>query len=117
LRVQRADALEKILESLDTQLVPPDFHQGSADSSLFGSQLSGDENGGKGPGKPSTSPSQHSPSATLLGTHPHANADRSKWKSLRDFVDERAIDDVLETMESGKSTLDVRRLDLSQIYV
>jgi autophagy-related protein 17 len=34
--------------------------------------------------------------------------DRKRWKTLRDFVDERAIEDVLETVESDRSALDVR---------
>jgi autophagy-related protein 17 len=32
--------------------------------------------------------------------------DRKKWKTLRDFVDERAIEDVLENIESDRNVLD-----------
>lgn len=42
-RTKHTDALEDILESLGTQLVPPDFHQTSTDSSLFGSQHGSDD--------------------------------------------------------------------------
>jgi autophagy-related protein 17 len=35
------------------------------------------------------------------------NEDRKKWKTLRDFVDERAIEDVLDTIENDRNTLDV----------
>ncbi|KAJ7931431.1 hypothetical protein B0H13DRAFT_1857841 [Mycena leptocephala] len=42
-RVKHSDALDGILESLGSQLVPPDFHEHSAASSLFGSQHSEDE--------------------------------------------------------------------------
>ena len=40
---KRTTALEDILESLGSQLVPPDFHQTSTDSSLFGSQHGSDD--------------------------------------------------------------------------
>lgn len=33
--------------------------------------------------------------------------DRKKWKTLRDFVDERAIEDVLESIENDRNQLDV----------
>jgi autophagy-related protein 17 len=33
--------------------------------------------------------------------------DRSKWKTLRDFVDERAIEDALDNMDRDRSVLDV----------
>ena len=32
--------------------------------------------------------------------------DRKKWKTLRDFVDERAIEDVLERIEQDRADLD-----------
>jgi hypothetical protein len=34
-------------------------------------------------------------------------ADRTLWKTLRDFVDEQAIEDVLETIENDRLGLDV----------
>ena len=34
--------------------------------------------------------------------------DKGHWKTLRDFVDERAIEDALETIESERNKLDVR---------
>lgn len=33
--------------------------------------------------------------------------ERSKWKTLRDFVDEKAIEDALERMEEERTALDV----------
>jgi hypothetical protein len=36
--------------------------------------------------------------------------DRKKWKTLRDFVDERAIEDVLDTIENDRNALDVGAL-------
>jgi autophagy-related protein 17 len=36
--------------------------------------------------------------------------DRKKWKTLRDFVDERAIEDVLENIENDRNALDVSML-------
>lgn len=33
--------------------------------------------------------------------------DRKTWKTLRDFVDERAIEEVLETIDNDRNVLDV----------
>jgi autophagy-related protein 17 len=110
LRAQHTDALDKILESLGSQVVPPDFHQASSSSSLFGSQLSDEEAQGNGRAA-STLPFEQSPTATLRidlhGKRVKLLSDRTSWKTLRDFVDDRAIDDALEAMESDRSALDV----------
>ncbi|KIM39971.1 hypothetical protein M413DRAFT_446875 [Hebeloma cylindrosporum] len=160
-RTKHTDALEEILESLGSQLVPPDFHQASTDSSLFGSQHGSDDedahqspffnatksssshtHNGIGRGRssitPVTSPlqsptnkKQHrpslspvSPSATLRRNGPvrppndskvngqgkgskSKKDDRRRWKTLRDFVDDQAIEDALETVESDRSALDI----------
>jgi autophagy-related protein 17 len=84
--------------------VPPDFHQESEDSSIFGSQHSDDET--------NDTPFDQSPSNTVReNLHQRASAcrklDRSKWKTLRDFVDERAIEDALDNMDRDRSVLDV----------
>lgn len=126
LRTERTNILDGILDSLGSQPVPPDFHEDTSDSSLFGSPQSdsNDEHG-----KESASP-HNSPSLTIR--YPHVNgsngrlgpdkgkgvvhgkgkgkerADRSRWKTLRDFVDERAVDEALETMEAERTSLDVR---------
>jgi autophagy-related protein 17 len=34
--------------------------------------------------------------------------DRKKWKTLRDFVDDQAIEDILETIDQDRVALDVR---------
>ncbi|KAL4072585.1 autophagy-related protein 17 [Scleroderma yunnanense] len=102
-RSQRTTALDSILETLGTQLVPPDFHQTSTGSSLFGSQGSEDKPNG-------TIHPQLSPSATVrenpLNRKTHWNNDRTKWKTLRDFVDEAAIEEVLDTVESDRTRID-----------
>ncbi|KAG6817162.1 hypothetical protein H0H87_012123 [Tephrocybe sp. NHM501043] len=120
-RTKHSDALDAVLESLGSQLVPPDFHQStSADSSLFGSQhsddgklLTGLKSNGSG-----VSAISHSPSSTLRGglrngkqamkenERPDAEADKRMWKTLRDFVDDQAIEDVLESMENDRLGLD-----------
>lgn len=41
-RAKHSDALDAVLDSLGSQLVPPEFYQTSADSSLFGSQPGSD---------------------------------------------------------------------------
>lgn len=61
----------------------------------------------------------HSPTLTIRGSsirqwkrERKAEArqrDRSRWKSLRDFVDERAIESALENIENERNELDVRR--------
>lgn len=33
--------------------------------------------------------------------------DRKHWKNLRDFVDDQAIEDILETIENNRTALDV----------
>lgn len=98
--------------------MPPDFHEESADSSLFGSQHSEDEDQpfGYQNNRPIISPST-SPSATLRSKaksrsvdlaerRKRAKADRRKWKTLRDFVDDRAIENILETIENDRNTLE-----------
>ncbi|KDR78886.1 hypothetical protein GALMADRAFT_244529 [Galerina marginata CBS 339.88] len=163
-RTKHTDALDDILESLGAQVVPPDFHQSSSDSSLFGSQHSADlepnqenfssihtglmspkgysSSNGNASGSlkhpPPTSMSPISPSATIrrngsmrqtessgtdstprgtirakgkprnLRSEDQSNRkdDRKCWKTLRDFVDDQAIEIILETIESDRSALD-----------
>ena len=156
-RTKHTDALDDVLEALGSQPVPPDFHQTSADSSLFGSQHLSAEGHKEDPSvnninrnnnenrstltTPLRSASGHSncdgrlslspvsPSATLrrnsyarkVGEHEYGrgkagqspaskgkiNKDRNKWKTLRDFVDDQAIEDVLETIDQERVALDV----------
>ncbi|KAG2133664.1 autophagy-related protein 17 [Suillus bovinus] len=103
-RSKRTEALDNILESLGAQLVPPGFHQSSSGSSLFGSQHSIDGRNGN-----AMFSAQQSPSATVRDNpfdRHGKNADRTKWKTLRDFVDESAIENVLDTLESDRTRLD-----------
>jgi autophagy-related protein 17 len=105
-RVKHSDALDDILDSLGSQLVPPDFHSASAASSLFGSQHSEDEEThANAPDSPRQSLSSTVHNVRKEKTRP----DRQTWKTLRDFVDDQAIEDVLEKMENERTTLDVRR--------
>jgi autophagy-related protein 17 len=146
--------LDDVLEALGAQPVPPEFHETSADSSLFGSQhLSAEEhkedpslnnidrNHTANRSTPTTpvalrtsngrlSLSPVSPSATLRrngyarkeGEHEYGRGkadqsptskgkiynDRKKWKTLRDFVDDQAIEDILEMIDRDRVALDVR---------
>jgi autophagy-related protein 17 len=43
--------------------------------------------------------------------------DRKKWKTLRDFVDERAIEDILESIENDRNVLDVSIIHLFVRFV
>lgn len=110
---------------LGAKLVPPEFHQTSADSSLFGSQHSDQED------QPELEPSHDqsnskilpppSPSATVrnhsgvIGRTVPKNTrdqDRKLWKNLRDFVDDQAIEDILETIEGNRTALDVSDISI-----
>ncbi|KZP33352.1 hypothetical protein FIBSPDRAFT_721504, partial [Athelia psychrophila] len=101
-------SLDTILDSLGKQLVPPDFHQASSGSSLFGSQHS-DEEAEDAIG-PSPQP-QRSPTLTLRDQRTARREkelrDRKRWKTLRDFVDERGIEDELDAIESDRNDLDI----------
>ncbi|KAJ7104240.1 autophagy-related protein 17 [Mycena belliarum] len=102
-RVKHSDALDEILDSLGSQLVPPDFHEHSAASSLFGSQHSDDEE----PHAAIPESPRHSPSSTVHNVRKEKpRAERQTWKTLRDFVDDQAIEDVLDKMDNERTTLD-----------
>lgn len=45
--------------------------------------------------------------ATLRVQLTDGATDKSRWKTLRDFIDERAIEEVLETVEIERAALDV----------
>ena len=113
-RKQRVGELDTVLESLGKQLVPAGFYSLSPESSLFGSQHGSDdeqEDEGVNGSQPA-----HSPTETLrdvlrngMKDFKMRQRDRSTWKTLRDFVDERAIEDMLDTIESDRNALDVSR--------
>lgn len=100
LRTARTNALEATLESLDSQLVPNDFHSTSDNSSIFGSPKS------EAIEDPISS-SADSPTSTLRAQPTNKSLDKSRWKTLRGFIDEHAIEEVLETIEIERATLDV----------
>ena len=115
-RTQRTSALDSVLESLGTQLVPAGFYSVSPESSLFGSQHGSDNEAEPDEHTVHNHQPSQSPTETLRGDHGiisrawgSRQQDRSTWKSLRDFVDERAIEDVLDAIESDRNALDVRR--------
>jgi len=90
-----------MLNALGAQKVPPEFHQSSETSSLFGSQHSAQSDLNKPPSLPP------SPSNTLRANNAREE-DRRLWKTLRDFVDDQAIEDILESIENERNVLDVR---------
>ena len=106
--------LDAMLESLGTHVVPPDFHENASGSSIFLNPISESETSEDR--KNVTAP-DHSPALTIC--HSNGNGvststkaknrreDKSHWKTLRDFVDERAIEDALETVESERNRLEV----------
>jgi autophagy-related protein 17 len=106
LRTERNQSLDAILESLGQQHVPPNLHLMSSGSSLFGSQHSLPD---------ITEIPDEETSRSQAGTSSPADA-KSKWKTLRDFVDEKAIEDALEQMEEDRNSLDVTMLPPPRIY-
>lgn len=80
--------------------MPNDFHSTSDNSSIFGSPKSETIE------DPITS-ADHSPTATLRAQPANQPPDKSRWKTLRGFIDERAIEEVLETIEIERAALDV----------
>ena len=108
--------LDNILEALGAQHVPPEFHQTSS-SSIFGSQhsdrlnegLSNDHSSNKlvSPPSPSATVRDHTGTTVRPVSRSKHRLDRKHWKNLRDFVDDQAIEDILETIESNRIALDV----------
>lgn len=96
--------------------MPPEFHSTSPVSSLFGSQNGSEDEAEDKTHTAGFRPGQ-SPTETLRDVLRNGMSklrgrnlrmqDRSKWKTLRDFVDERAIEDMLDNIESERSVLDV----------
>ncbi|KAG8747338.1 autophagy protein 17 [Ceratobasidium sp. 414] len=105
-RSQRTRSLDFVLEQLGNQGVPPSLHKTVAGSSVFGS--------------PTSNTSKELPVVSQSGLNgrplhgagraDHKNAvadqDRRKWKTLRDFIDERSIEDALERIEEERLQLD-----------
>ncbi|PFH53089.1 hypothetical protein AMATHDRAFT_55458 [Amanita thiersii Skay4041] len=115
LRVKHTDALDKILDALGAQVVPSEFHESTADSSIFGSQFSDDEMdeagkaGRKRCGNSTPVINGHGSLNGINGSSlskKQRSQDRSRWKTLRDFVDDQAIEDALETIDSERTAID-----------
>ena len=122
-RTKRVDALDAILDSLTSQVVPPDFYtvlDGS--ESIFGSQHFDDQADDDPFNARNVSPVTNergsvlsSPSDTIrlhLSPVPQnkiLDSDKRNWKTLRDFVDDQAIEDILEDMDSERNALEVCR--------
>ncbi|KAF5392168.1 hypothetical protein D9757_001415 [Collybiopsis confluens] len=105
LRDKHTKALDQILDELGAQRVPPEFHQTSAASSIFGSQDSEDEEESLRRQTNGRSALSQSPSDTILAQRPNSRDDRRDWKTLRDFVDDQAIEDIFESMEDQRTSI------------
>ncbi|KDQ59057.1 hypothetical protein JAAARDRAFT_127658 [Jaapia argillacea MUCL 33604] len=107
-RTKHIEELDDILDSLGSRIIPPDFHLDPTDLSPFGSQHSSPSSSGGG------EQAGYSPTITIRGDisshsrkkRDELREDRSKWKTLRDFVDERAIEDTLEGLENDRMELE-----------
>ena len=116
MRNKHTNDLDAILESLGAQVVPVDFHSRSTGDSVFHSNPASDSEDETTPFRDGNYSPAHSPADTVRNLRGHMNGtlngnrsqeDRSTWKTLRDFVDEHAIDEVLERIESDRNELDV----------
>ncbi|KIO18544.1 hypothetical protein M407DRAFT_31798 [Tulasnella calospora MUT 4182] len=119
-RNQRALALDSILESLAQQVVPPSLHEMAEASSLFGEQPSDSPGGGHANGVGGGRNERPAPTGVAGDTgflrtfeeirrfqdSQHVLKDQSKWRSLRDFVDERGIDEAADAMDADRNSLD-----------
>ncbi|CAE6475123.1 unnamed protein product [Rhizoctonia solani] len=105
-RSRRTRSLDAILEQLGNQAVPPSLHKTVTGSSVFGSPRSD-------AGKPLPDDPQPvingkaSLNASHLNQENHQTVqERSRWKTLRDFIDERSIEEALERIEEERLQLD-----------
>jgi len=110
-RSKNTDMLDAVLESLGTHVIPPGFHENASGSSIFVSPSSESET----EELHKVAAPDHSPTLTIR--HSNGNAvstskkvrklkEKSRWKTLRDFVDEHAIEDALETIEFERNKLE-----------
>jgi autophagy-related protein 17 len=104
-----------VLEALGTQLVPPEFHTPPAASEVFGAQLPEDKDNDVNETATShqddsnwEEAAMRSP-ATVRGESVGGarRTERARWRTLRDFVDERGIEEVLERMDEERNALEV----------
>ena len=89
--MNESNALDATLDALGAQRVPPEFYHSEHDdeaSSLFGSQHSDDD-------EISTSPS-----SAVRVLPPKAT------KTLRDFIADRAVDEIYDTLDNERNELD-----------
>ncbi|KAF8704742.1 Autophagy protein Apg17, partial [Rhizoctonia solani] len=105
-RSRRTRSLDAILEQLGNQAVPPSLHKTVAGSSIFGSPRS--DTGRQLPDTPQT---EINGKASLGASRLNQESDqtvqeRSRWKTLRDFIDERSIEEALERIEDERLRLD-----------
>ncbi len=90
--MQESNSLDSTLDGLGSQRVPPEFYHTDSDDdddSLFGPQLLDQT-------------TSQSPSATVTVRMPAPNA----GKTLRDFIADRAIDEILDAIDNERNELD-----------
>ncbi|CAE6510891.1 unnamed protein product [Rhizoctonia solani] len=105
-RSRRTRSLDAILEQLGNQAVPPSLHKTVTGSSVFGSPRS--DAGKPLPGDPQSAINgKVAPGASHLNQVSHRTVqERNRWKTLRDFIDERSIEEALERIEGERLQLD-----------
>ncbi|KAG8691409.1 autophagy protein 17 [Ceratobasidium sp. 423] len=105
-RSRRTRSLDAILEQLGHQAVPPSLHKTVTGSSVFGSPRS--DAGKQLPDDPQpVINGKASLNASHLNQASHQTApERSRWKTLRDFIDERSIEEAIERIEEERLQLD-----------
>ncbi|CAE6443797.1 hypothetical protein ACGC1H_002506 [Rhizoctonia solani] len=105
-RSRRTRSLDAILEQLGNQTVPPSLHKTVSGSSVFGSPRS--DTGKPFPDDPQPAINgKVSLGASHLNQASHQTVhERSGWKTLRDFIDERSIEEAIERIEEERLQLD-----------
>jgi autophagy-related protein 17 len=87
--------------------VPPSLHKTVTGSSVFGSPRSDSGKDLPGPAQSELNGLPLAGSQVSPENDRAASRDRSKWKTLRDFIDERSIEEALERIEEERLLLDV----------
>lgn len=105
-RKERTFSLDSLLDDLGSQLVPPSFYETASGSSIFGSQTSEKDAFAPVPDDPSgvEGTAQTKDGATAAARE--GNKTRTKWKTLRFFVDERAMEEAMERMDEDRNSLE-----------
>ena len=95
-RDERSRNLDLVLDKLATQHVPPEFHQTAIDEANAIFKTFEDD----------FLVAESDPTIRVTPLKEHVNSTTSKWRTLRDFVDEKGILDASEAMDEDRLLID-----------